>query len=76
VLGLTTGLLFGIAAFALFTVSFTLFDADADDIADVEHFIKLTEEARQMVPRGFPLFDGEKAAATTAALVRLQGEEG
>jgi hypothetical protein len=75
VLGLTTGLLFAIAMFAVFIVSFAAFDGDTDDIADVEHFIKLTEEARSMVPAGLPLFDREKAAATTAALVRFQAKK-
>ena len=66
---------FAIVAFALFKVFFAVFDGDADTIADVEHFIELTEEARHLVPGGLPLFDGEKAAATTAALVRFQAKK-
>lgn len=74
-LGLTTGVLLAITVFALFTVFFAVFAGDADTIADVEHFIELTEEARQTVPRGLPLFQSERAAATTAALVRFQAKK-
>lgn len=69
-LGLT-GLLVGIAVVALFAVAFVVFDSDADDIADVQRFIELTEEARRSVPRDLPLFDGEQAAA----IVRFQAKK-
>jgi hypothetical protein len=60
-LWLAAGLLFVLATLAL--------------LADVQRFIALTEEARSLVPAGLPLFDGEKAAATTAALVRLPAKK-
>jgi hypothetical protein len=69
-LGLT-GLLLGIAVVAPFAVAFIVFDSDADDIADVQRFIELTEEARRSVPRDLPLFDGEQAAA----IVRFQAKK-
>jgi hypothetical protein len=71
-LGLAAGLLFALAVWALLAVFFVVFDGDADHVADVQRFIALTEEARSLMPAGLPLFDGEKAAATTAALVRFQ----
>jgi hypothetical protein len=74
-LGLTTGLLFAVAVLALFTVYSALFDGGADNIADVQRFIELTEEARRLVPPGLPLFDSEKAAATAAAIVRFQAKK-
>jgi hypothetical protein len=64
-LGLTTGVLLAITVFALVTVFFAVFDGDADTIV----------EARQMVPRGLPLFHSERAAATTAGARPLSGEE-
>ena len=60
-LWLAAGLLFVLATLAL--------------LGDVQRFIALTEEARSLVPAGLPLFDGEKAAATTAALVRLPAKK-
>jgi hypothetical protein len=71
-LGLATVFLLVLAVLALLAVALAVFDGDADDVADVQRFIALTEEARSLVPAGLPLFDGEKAAATTAALVRFQ----
>jgi hypothetical protein len=73
-LGLATGLLFAISVLALFAVYFAVFAGD-DDSADVQRFIELTEEARRLVPPGLPLFDSEKAAVTTAAIVRFQGKK-
>src|SRR5262249_46638535 len=69
------GFLFLLAALALCAVALAVFDGAADDVADVQRFIALTEEARSLVPAGLPLFDGEKAAATTAALVRFQAKK-
>ena len=70
-LGLAAGLV-ALAVWALLAVFFVVFDRDADHVADVRRFVALTEEARSPVPAGLPLFDAEKAAATTAALVRFQ----
>ena len=74
-LGVMAVVLLAIVVFALFKVFFAVVGGDADTIADVEHFIELTEEARQMVPRGLPLFHSESGAATTAALVRFQAKK-
>jgi hypothetical protein len=74
-LGLAAGLLAALAVWALLAVFFVVFDGDADHVADVQRFVALTEEARSWVPAGLPLFDGEKAAATTAALVRFQAKK-
>jgi len=71
-LGLAGGFLFVLSLLPLLAVTLALFDGDAGDVADVQRFIALTEEARSLVPPGLPLFDAEKAAATTAALVRFQ----
>src|SRR5262245_6183499 len=74
-IGVTAGVLVALALFALFAVFFAVFDGDDDDIADVQRFIALTEEARSLVPPGLPLFDDEKAAATTAAILRFQAKK-
>jgi hypothetical protein len=66
--------LFVLAALALLAVALAVFDADADDVADVQHFIALTAEARSLVSAGLPVFDGEKRA-TTAAPVRFQARK-
>ena len=66
--------LFAIALPLLF-VWFAFLDVGADDIADVQRFIELTEEARGLVPRGLPLVDSRNAAATTAAIVRFQAKK-
>ena len=71
-LGLAGGFLFVLTLLPLLAVILAVFDGDAGDVADVQRFIALTEEARSLVPPGLPLFDAEKAAATTAALVRFQ----
>jgi len=71
-LGLAGGLLFVLTLLPLLAVTLAVFDGDAGDVADVQRFIALTDEARTLVPPGLPLFDSEKAAATTAALVRFQ----
>jgi hypothetical protein len=63
---------FVLAALALIAAALAFFDGDADDVAGVQRFIALTEQARSLVPAGLPLLDAEKAAATTAALVRFQ----
>ena len=65
------GLLLGIAVLAPFALAFVVFEGDADDIADVQRFIELTEEARRLVPRDLPLFDGAQAAA----IVRFQANK-
>ena len=71
-LGLAAGFLFVLAALPLLAVALAVFDGDADEVADVQRFIELTEQARSLVPPGLPLVDGKKAAATTAALVHFQ----
>jgi hypothetical protein len=45
-LGLAGALLVGITAVALLVVFFVVFEDDTEDIADVQRFITLTEEAR------------------------------
>ena len=71
----------GLAAFVfaialpVFAVYLTVSDAGADDIADVQRFTELTEEARGLVPPGLPLLDSQKAEATTAAIVRFQAKK-
>src|SRR5262249_40845039 len=74
-LGLAGGFLFVLTLLPLLAVILAVFDGGAGDIADVQRFIALTEEARSFVPPGLPLFDAEKAAATTAALVRFQAKK-
>jgi len=74
-LGLAAGLLFAIGVLTLFAAAFAVFDGDADDIADVQRFIELTEEARRLVPAGLPLFDSEKAAAATDAIIHFQAKK-
>ena len=69
--GLGAGLLFTLTVLALLAV-LAVFDGDADDVTDVQRFIALTEDARSVALPGLPLFDGEKAAASAAALVRFQ----
>jgi len=71
-LGLAGGFLLVLTLLPLLAVILAVFDGDAGDIADVQRFIELTEEARSLVPPGLPLFDREQATATTAALVRFQ----
>jgi hypothetical protein len=51
---------------------FVVFQDRTEDVSDVQRFITLTEEARRQVAPGFSLFDGDMAAATTAAIVRFQ----
>jgi hypothetical protein len=63
---------FVVVALPLLAVFFALFDGGADDAADVQRFVELTEDARRLVPPGLPLFDSDKAAATTAAIPRFQ----
>jgi hypothetical protein len=74
-LGLAVVLLFTFLMVALLAVYFAVFDGGADDSADVQRFIELTEEARRLVPAGLPLFDSDQAAATTAAIVRFQAKK-
>src|SRR5262249_5606260 len=74
-LGLAGGFLFVLTLLPLLALTLVVFDGDADDVADVQRFIALTEEARSLVPAGLPLFDGEKATATRAALVRFHEQE-
>jgi hypothetical protein len=70
----------GLAAFfaiALPVVAAYLAVADwgVDEIADVERFVELTEEARGSLPPGLPLLDRDKEAATTDAIVRFQAKK-
>jgi hypothetical protein len=67
--GLTTALLLAVAVIAMTVVYLALFDGGDDDVADVQRFIELTEQARSLVPPDLPLLDGEKASA---AIVRFQ----
>jgi hypothetical protein len=67
--------LFVFPARALLAVALAVFDGDADDVTDVQRFIALTREARSLLSADLPLFDGKKAAATTAALVRFQAKK-
>jgi hypothetical protein len=62
-------------ALPLLAVYFADPDGRADDVADVQRFIELTEEARRLVPPGLPLFDSDKAATTTAAIVDFQAKK-
>src|SRR5262249_17214618 len=71
-LGLAGGFLFVLSLLPLLAVTLAVFDGDAGDVADVQRFIALAEEAPSLVRPGIPLSDAEKAAATTAALVRFQ----
>lgn len=74
-LGLAAGLFLVLPGLAVLAVTVALFEGDADDIADVQRFIELTEEARRLVPPGLPLFDAEKEATTAAAIVRFQAKK-
>jgi hypothetical protein len=74
VLGLSS-LLFVIALALSFVVYLAAFDGGEDDVADVQRFIELREEARRLVPPGLPLFDAERAAATADALVLFQAKK-
>jgi hypothetical protein len=71
-LGLASAVLLGITVVALLVAYFVVFQDRSEDVSDVQRFITLTEEARRQVPPGFPLFDGDRAAATTAGIVRFQ----
>ena len=62
-------------ALPLLAVYFAVSDVGADDIADVQRFVELTEEARRLLPPGLPLFDRDKAVATTAAIVAFQAKK-
>jgi FAD/FMN-containing dehydrogenase len=70
-LALATVALWAVAIWALAVLYFAAFDGGDDDIADVQRFIDLTEEARALIPPGLPLFDVEKAAVTTTAIDRF-----
>jgi hypothetical protein len=60
--GLTTALLLAVAVLALAVVYLGLFDGGDDDVADVQRFIELTEQARSLVPPDLPLLDSAKAS--------------
>ena len=62
-------------ALPLLAVSFAVSNGEADDVADVQRFVELTEEARGLVPKGLPLLDTDKEAATAAAIVRFQAKK-
>ncbi len=73
--GLAVVVPFAIAMAALIAAFFVVFDGSADNIGEVDRFVKLTDEARRLVPSGLPLLDGDKAAATTAAIVGFQAKK-
>ena len=54
---------------------FVAFDGSAGNIGEVQRFVELTDDARRLVPPGLPLLDGDKAAATTAAIVDFQAKK-
>ena len=62
-------------ALPLLAVYFAVSDVGADDIADVQRFVELTDEARRLLPPGLPLFDRDKAATTAAAIVHFQAKK-
>jgi hypothetical protein len=69
------GLLFALAVIVLFAVYLAAFDGGADDIAEVQRFIQLTEEARRVMPRGLSLLDGEDGATAATAIARFQAKK-
>ena len=73
--GLATALLIAAGTWVLGVVFFAVFDGGEDDVADVQRFVALTEEARGLVPPGLPLFDADKAAATTEAIERFRAKK-
>ena len=48
--GLATALLIAAGTWVLGVVFFAVFDGGEDDVADVQRFVALTEEARGLVP--------------------------
>jgi hypothetical protein len=76
-LGLGLGLVALVFALALplFALCFVVFDGGADDVADVQRFVELTEDARRSLPQGLSLFDTDKAQAATAAIARFQAKK-
>jgi hypothetical protein len=74
-LALGLGALVFAFALPLLAVCVAVFDGGADDIADVQRFVELTEEARRSLPTGLPLFDPDRAEGTTAAIVRFQAKK-
>jgi hypothetical protein len=74
-LGLATVLLVAITVIPLIAIFYAVFDGGADDAADVQRFVELTEDARRLVPPGLPLFDRERAAAVTAGLFQFQAKK-
>ena len=73
--GLAAALLIAAGTWVLGVVFFTVFDGGEDDVADVQRFVALTDEARGLVPPGLPLFDADKAAATTEAIERFRAKK-
>jgi hypothetical protein len=71
-LGISGALLVVITAVALFVGYYAVFQDPDEDIADVQRFIELTDDARRLVTPGLPLFDRDKAAAASAAIGRFQ----
>jgi hypothetical protein len=74
-LGLAIVVPFAISMAAFIAAFFVVFDGSADNIGEVDRFVRLTDEARRLVPPGLPLLDGDKAAATTAAIVGFQAKK-
>jgi hypothetical protein len=74
-LGLATVLVTAIVAIPVIAVFYAAFEGGADETADVQRFIDLTEEARRLVPPGLPLLNREKASAVTAGLVQFQAKK-
>jgi hypothetical protein len=71
VFSVITGLALVITTVGFAWVFFAAFDDFERNVRDVQRFVELTEEARSLVPAGLPLFDREKAAATTASIGRF-----
>jgi hypothetical protein len=71
-LGLAAAFLFVLAALALLAVTLAVFDGDADDVADIQRFIALTEEGRSLVPAGLR-FQAKKDEARRALWTSRNG---
>jgi hypothetical protein len=75
VFGAISGLALLLTTVAVVWVFYTAFDDYEGSVRDVQRFIKLTDEARSLVPNGLPLFDQERAAATTTAIGRFSARK-
>jgi hypothetical protein len=62
-------------ALPLLAVYLAVADWGADEIADVERFVELTDAARRSLPPGLPLLESDREAATTDAIVHFQAKK-